>query len=279
MWRGRPRSWSSADSAWSPIQPSIPRAQVSNAGVHVAQDSITGRDSIAPCCEASAMQMNAYLSFRGDCEAAFTFYAECLGGTVGQLFRYAGSPMASDVPADWQNKIMHGSVTVGGQVFMGGDVAPERYEPPKGFSLSLHLDDTSEAERIFQRLASDGDRAAAREDLLGGALRHAHRSVRHAVADQLRGARVTPTEAVAAVHDSRAVVAIDRRSCHPLLIPMRFASTVLRPHSCAPFSRLRAFRVVEESARGAVAGPAAGDARAHRRVSGQPEGRSVRTVR
>jgi PhnB protein len=102
------------------------------------------------------MQMNAYLSFRGDCEAAFTFYAECLGGTVGQLSRYAGSPMAEDVSADWQNKIMHGSVTVGGQVFMGGDVAPERYEPPKGFSLSLHLDDTAEAERIFQRLATDG---------------------------------------------------------------------------------------------------------------------------
>lgn len=102
------------------------------------------------------MQMNAYLSFRGDCEAAFTFYAECLAGTVGQFFRYAGSPMAGDVPADWQDKIMHGSVTVGGQMFMGGDVAPERYESPKGFSLSLHLDDVPEAERIFQQLASGG---------------------------------------------------------------------------------------------------------------------------
>ena len=102
------------------------------------------------------MQMNAYLSFRGECEAAFTFYAECLGGTVGQLFRYAGSPMAGSVPAEWQNKVMHGSVTVGGQVFMGGDVAPQNYEPPKGFSLSLHLDDPAEAERIFERLAADG---------------------------------------------------------------------------------------------------------------------------
>ena len=102
------------------------------------------------------MQMNAYLSFRGDCEAAFNFYAACLGGTVGQLFRYAGSPMAHDVSADWQNKIMHGSVTVGSQVFMGGDVAPERYESPKGISLSLHLDDVVEAERIFQELARDG---------------------------------------------------------------------------------------------------------------------------
>ena len=35
------------------------------------------------------MQMNAYLSFRGDCEEAFTLYAECLGGKVGEIFRYA----------------------------------------------------------------------------------------------------------------------------------------------------------------------------------------------
>jgi len=102
------------------------------------------------------MQVNAYLSFRGDCEAAFTFYAACLGGTIGQLFRYAGSPMAKDVPDDWHDKIMHGSVTVGGQVFMGGDVAPERYESPAGFSLSLHLDDTAQAERVFQQLATNG---------------------------------------------------------------------------------------------------------------------------
>lgn len=102
------------------------------------------------------MQMNAYLSFRGDCEAAFTFYAECLGGRLGEIFRYAGTPFAEQVPTDWQNKVMHGSLTVGDQVFMGGDVAPGRYEKPKGFSLSLHVNSTTEAERIFHLLATDG---------------------------------------------------------------------------------------------------------------------------
>jgi uncharacterized glyoxalase superfamily protein PhnB len=28
------------------------------------------------------MQMNAYLSFKGDCEAAFKFYEQCLSGRV-----------------------------------------------------------------------------------------------------------------------------------------------------------------------------------------------------
>ena len=102
------------------------------------------------------MQMNAYLSFRGDCEAAFKFYEECLDGKLGEIFRYAGTPMADQVPADWQNKVMHGSVAVGGHVLMGGDVAPDRYEKPQGFSLSLHIKTTTQTERIFHLLAKDG---------------------------------------------------------------------------------------------------------------------------
>ncbi len=102
------------------------------------------------------MQINPYLSFKGDCEAALRFYEQCLGGQLGALFRYAGSPMTDDVPADWQDKIMHGSVTVAGQVLMGGDVAPDSYQEPKGFSLSLQLQDTTEAERIFDEFEKDG---------------------------------------------------------------------------------------------------------------------------
>jgi PhnB protein len=39
---------------------------------------------------------------------------------------------------------------------MGGDVAPDRYEKPKGFSLSLQIENTSQATRIFNLLAKDG---------------------------------------------------------------------------------------------------------------------------
>jgi PhnB protein len=102
------------------------------------------------------MRMNPYLSFKGDCEAAFTFYEQHLDAQPGPIFRYGGSPMSGDVPPDWSNKIMHGTVTVGGQVLMGGDVAPERYEAPKGFSLSLQIDRISEAERVFHALGEGG---------------------------------------------------------------------------------------------------------------------------
>ena len=102
------------------------------------------------------MNMNPYLSFKGDCEAAFRLYAKSLGGEVGAIFRYAESPMAGDVPPDWSDKIMHGSVRVGDQVLLGADVAPERYEEPKGFSLSLQIQSVADAERIFDDLGNGG---------------------------------------------------------------------------------------------------------------------------
>jgi len=102
------------------------------------------------------MQMNVNLSFKGDCEEAFKFYEQHLGGQPGAIFRYGGSPLEHSVPEDWSDKVMHGSVTVGGQVLMGGDVAAARYEEPKGFSLSLNLTNPADAERIFDELANGG---------------------------------------------------------------------------------------------------------------------------
>ena len=102
------------------------------------------------------MQMHPYLNFKGQCEAAFKLYERCLDGQLGEIFRYAGTSLADQVPADWQDKVMHGSVTVGGQELMGADVAPDRYEPLKGFSLSIQIEDTAEAERIFRELSHAG---------------------------------------------------------------------------------------------------------------------------
>ncbi len=101
------------------------------------------------------MQINPYLNFNGNCEEAFNFYARCLGGKVGTLFRYGGTPMAGDVPPEMSDKVMHATMTFGDQVLMGGD-PPGPYEAPKGFSLAIHLTSEKEAERIFSELAAGG---------------------------------------------------------------------------------------------------------------------------
>ena len=102
------------------------------------------------------MELNAYVSFKGDCEEAFKCYEAIFGAKLGLVFRYADSPMADVVPEGWAKKIMHGSVTIGRQRLEGADVPPERYEAPKGFSLSINVPTAREAEQLFQRLAEEG---------------------------------------------------------------------------------------------------------------------------
>lgn len=115
-----------------------------------------GRVELLMLTKDSKLEISAYLSFKGDCEAAFRFYEEALGATPGLLFRYADSPMADVVPEGWEKKIMHGSVRVGQHLIEGADVPPERYEEPKGFSLSLNARSAQEADSLYEQLAKGG---------------------------------------------------------------------------------------------------------------------------
>lgn len=102
------------------------------------------------------MQLNAYLSFNGNCQDAFQFYAQCFGGKIEAMIPYEGSPAADRVPPDWRSKIMHACLAIGDGVLMGADVPPDSYNLPKGFSINIPVRDVAEAERIFQSLAQDG---------------------------------------------------------------------------------------------------------------------------
>ena len=102
------------------------------------------------------MKMHPYLSFKGDCEAAFKYYEQHLDGEMGAIFRYGGPPLSGSVPPDWSDKIMHGSITIGGQTLQAADVAPLQYESPQGFSLTLQIKGAADAERMFEALGSGG---------------------------------------------------------------------------------------------------------------------------
>jgi PhnB protein len=102
------------------------------------------------------MQASLHLTFNGQCEAAFTFYEQMLGGKLGPMLRYGDSPAASDVPSEWRDKIVHGSITVGGVTLAGADVRPEQYKKPQGFFVLLNIADVTEATRMFESLAQNG---------------------------------------------------------------------------------------------------------------------------
>ncbi len=102
------------------------------------------------------MQLNPYLTFKGQCETAFKFYEKCLGGKIVRMITHRETPMAKEVPPEWQNKIIHACLDVGGQLLMGSDAPPNRYEESKGFSVMLDVKEPAEAERIFRALSEKG---------------------------------------------------------------------------------------------------------------------------
>jgi len=96
------------------------------------------------------------LIFDGQCDAAFTLYQRCLGGAVTFRLAWGDSPMADRAPAEWRDKILHATLTLGGTAFSGGDVLPGTYQRPQGFQLQLNLEDAAAAERVFAQLADGG---------------------------------------------------------------------------------------------------------------------------
>jgi PhnB protein len=102
------------------------------------------------------MKLNPYLMFNGNCQEAFKFYEQCLGGKIDAMMTYGESPMADQTPAELVNRIMHMQLTVKDMVLMGADFPPEMVEIPKGFHVSLQFDDPAEAESLFHALAENG---------------------------------------------------------------------------------------------------------------------------
>ena len=96
------------------------------------------------------------LIFNGDCDVAFALYEQCFGGAVTSRVSWGDSPMADQAPAEWRDKILHATLTIGGAAISGGDVLPGVYKSPQGFQLQLNLDDAAAAERIFTQLADGG---------------------------------------------------------------------------------------------------------------------------
>lgn len=99
------------------------------------------------------MRVDPYLFFEGNCEEAFRFYAETLRGDITFLQRHRDTPAEGQVPADWADKVMHIRLEAGDQVILGSDAPPPHFHRAEGFSVSVTVSDTAEAERIYEAFA------------------------------------------------------------------------------------------------------------------------------
>jgi PhnB protein len=103
------------------------------------------------------MQLNTYLNYGGNCEQAFRFYEQHLGGSVTMMMRHGEAPDGSPAPAEWKDKVLHARMTLGGTDIMGADVPSDRFQPMRSAYLTLTTDTTDEAERVYALLTEGGE--------------------------------------------------------------------------------------------------------------------------
>ena len=103
------------------------------------------------------MKLNTYLNYGGNCEEAFRFYENNLGGKISMMMRFADQPDPKNVPPGLEKYVLYANMTIGGTQLMGSDVPPERFQPMRSVYLSLAVDSSDEAERIYKLLSDGGE--------------------------------------------------------------------------------------------------------------------------
>jgi PhnB protein len=117
-----------------------------------------------------ALELEPYLHFGGNCEEALNFYKGVFGGEITSINRFEGSPMESELPPDYKNKIMHANFKSPSLKFMGSDGMPGgNLEKGSRVTLSLGGNDVNEGERIFNALAAEGTVSMPYQDMFWGA--------------------------------------------------------------------------------------------------------------
>lgn len=139
-------------------------------------------------------QVNPYLVFNGDCEAAFEFYKSVFGGEFPYIGRFKDMPpMPEDEncppPSEADgNLIMHVSLMVGDTVLMGSDsFSGQPATFGDNFSVSINTDSREEADRVFNGLSAGGKVTMPMDNTFwGGILRDVHRQIRYQLDGQFR---------------------------------------------------------------------------------------------
>ena len=120
--------------------------------------------------------VNAYLTFDGNCEAAFNFYKSAFGGEFRDLSRFGDMPPQEGTPPlpnEMKSRLMHVALPISSEtVLMGSDNMPGMSPDitmGNNFSVSIGVDSKEEADRLFAALSKDGKVTMAMEVTFWGA--------------------------------------------------------------------------------------------------------------
>ncbi|HET8830401.1 MAG TPA: VOC family protein [Pelobium sp.] len=120
--------------------------------------------------------VHTYLTFDGNCEAAFDFYKSALGGEFKDLTRFSEMPPQEEYPPlseELKNRLMHVSLIIGAEtVLMGSDTLPgmgPNLTVGNNFSISLGVNAIAEADKLFAALSAGGKVTMPLENTFWGA--------------------------------------------------------------------------------------------------------------
>ena len=106
------------------------------------------------------MTINPYLNFDGKAEEAFNFYKSVFGGEFQTIQRINETPMAAQMPANEQKRIMHVALPIGKEaMLMGSDILPSmghKLSVGNNYYIAVSPDSEAEATKIFKALSAGG---------------------------------------------------------------------------------------------------------------------------
>jgi PhnB protein len=102
------------------------------------------------------LRLNTFLNFGGNCEEAFRFYEQHLGGAITMLMRRAEMPNQPETWPGWEQSVQYAIMSIGETQLMASDVPPQRFQPMRSVYLSLSVDGAAEAERVWTLLSDGG---------------------------------------------------------------------------------------------------------------------------
>lgn len=108
--------------------------------------------------------VNVYLTFNGNCEAAFNFYKSVFGGEFPFMGRFKdmppSEPGAKTISAEEGERVMHVSLPISKEtVLMGSDTGGEwaaDYKQGNNFAISITAQSKNEADSLFEALSKGG---------------------------------------------------------------------------------------------------------------------------
>jgi PhnB protein len=100
------------------------------------------------------MKLYTQLNFGGNCEEAFRFYEQHLGGKITMMMTQSQAPGA---PSGAGNAIIHARMNIGDTVLIGNDVPANVFQKMRSVYMYLALDSAEEAERVHKLLSEGGE--------------------------------------------------------------------------------------------------------------------------